>query len=1038
MKSFEKEQPMALGDGIRRNIATVTQEEQDRFRDAIIQLHTNFHFPGSRGDSPTGGVSYWFKQDEIHAHSHVHFCPAFLPWHRELCNRFEAMLRLVDPQLSLHYWDWTTDPGWMFTSNFMGSPTGQAGAPWLTAGFYNPTANPFRSDNEFDPNNNPFDPPQNLTRNVQAGAPFTAADDQRLRQNNLTYQDFDNMMENSSHNDVHIDGGFHGIAHGWIGGTLGNQHTSFRDPFVFLLHSNIDRLFAMWQRDPAHPTRLDPTQIYGTLSTTIGSGDVLSGDPSWGILSPMEPWAGANAQTPATGIIANVFAVRPWAPPENQQVYKDSKDPSVVKPPSYDTTPHSSYMIFDRDTFSADEVSAAPSVTNAFSIIYDGFAPQELGTPINLPAFTLTFDAAGGPAVGSITATAGPAQLEDPGGAVNIPQRITFPVNLQFADTTAFNTFAETRFVHIRATNGSEITDAAFELIKQPNPYMLDGPISWLSTDVRVFQMRPGMTFPGVPSAVQDDPNTNANAPYQFINNLLTTFNGLPNNGSHPFLGISLDEQGNPLERSRTVGGVRVLNYAVAKVHYRANSVSASNVKVFFRLFNTMLSAIDYNTGTNYRRGGAGTAAMPLLGIIDGQIASMPFFATQRIDSSTQDMSTQLDPPNEQTINATPGQESIMYFGCWLDFNQSDPQFPLNPTTDGHFSSRLAIPQLIRGHHQCLVAEIFFQPDGTDPIPFEATPASSDRLSQRNLAIVESDNPGNATTHTVQHTFMIQPTPLLEGFQENTALARGRFFAFDELMIRWNNLPRDTKVTLYIPEKSADEILAIADLRQHPTVLSKVDDHTIACQVADVGFIPIPVGTKKSFAGLISLELPQHVRDGQLFTVDVQQYSRMRRKFLGSFRLTIPVRLGDVLLPREVRKLAVLRYVANAIPAGDRWSLIFTRYLAQIADKIRGLGGDPDQVPPSLDDPQPGPERGPRKGCISGKVRCVLYDCFGEFEGFVLEDCERPHSFVSREHGIEQVVRRACRDRSTLTVCTEGERIHHLMIECGHSHHHKD
>jgi Common central domain of tyrosinase len=65
---------------------------------------------GPKTDSIPGGVSHWFKQDEIHDSTHVHFCPAFLPWHRELVNRFEAMLREIDPQLSLHYWDWTQDP----------------------------------------------------------------------------------------------------------------------------------------------------------------------------------------------------------------------------------------------------------------------------------------------------------------------------------------------------------------------------------------------------------------------------------------------------------------------------------------------------------------------------------------------------------------------------------------------------------------------------------------------------------------------------------------------------------------------------------------------------------------------------------------------------------------------------------------------------------------------------------------------------------------------------------------------------------------
>jgi hypothetical protein len=130
---------MALGDGIRRNIATVSKEERDRLRDAIMKLQTQQHYPGARSDSPVGGVSYWFKQDEIHANTHVHNCPAFVPWHRELINRFEALIREIDPQLSLHYWDWTQGPQNLpdgkggtinlFTADFFGGPSGNPGEP---------------------------------------------------------------------------------------------------------------------------------------------------------------------------------------------------------------------------------------------------------------------------------------------------------------------------------------------------------------------------------------------------------------------------------------------------------------------------------------------------------------------------------------------------------------------------------------------------------------------------------------------------------------------------------------------------------------------------------------------------------------------------------------------------------------------------------------------------------------------------------------------------------------------------------------------
>ena len=85
---------MALGDGIRRNIAHVSAAERNRFRDAIVQLNSSYY---------PDGVSKWVKQDQIHQATHVHTEPSFLPWHRELCNRLEELLREIDSDLSLHY-----------------------------------------------------------------------------------------------------------------------------------------------------------------------------------------------------------------------------------------------------------------------------------------------------------------------------------------------------------------------------------------------------------------------------------------------------------------------------------------------------------------------------------------------------------------------------------------------------------------------------------------------------------------------------------------------------------------------------------------------------------------------------------------------------------------------------------------------------------------------------------------------------------------------------------------------------------------------
>lgn len=174
---------MTFGDKIRRNIASVDPSERTLFIDALKQLNDNNHkFPGDRNDKPaSGGVTFWFKQDEIHQATHVHNGPEFLPWHRELLNRFEEMLRGINPNLSLYYWDWTQDPRKisnanlgegrtgdlnLFTEGFMGwggpdkKPIGE---PWLSAGYYVPEVRP---DRDRDQTENPADPPIEVVRSV--------------------------------------------------------------------------------------------------------------------------------------------------------------------------------------------------------------------------------------------------------------------------------------------------------------------------------------------------------------------------------------------------------------------------------------------------------------------------------------------------------------------------------------------------------------------------------------------------------------------------------------------------------------------------------------------------------------------------------------------------------------------------------------------------------------------------------------------------------------------------------------------------------
>jgi hypothetical protein len=81
------------------------------------------------------------------------------------------------------------------------------------------------------------------------------------------------------------------------------------------------------------------------------------------------------------------------------------------------------------------------------------------------------------------------------------------------------------------------------------------------------------------------------------------------------------------------------------------------------------------------------------------------------------------------------------------------------------------------------------------------------------------------------------------------------------------------------------------------------------------------------------------------------------RRVLGSFQLMIPVRVGHVLLEPEERLLAIMRWIDESIQATDRWLPVFDRYLEQIADRVRGFGGDPTNILPSPIGSIPYPDR---------------------------------------------------------------------------------
>jgi tyrosinase len=237
--------------GCRKNLTRLTVAERQSFTNAVNQLRAD------------GGYDTFVQQHQG-ALGHGHGGPAFFPWHREYILRFERALQAIDPAVSLPYWDWTSDnlnsagtESLIWRNDFMGGP-GAAGTGNMTTG-------PFGG--------------WGLRRNSFSifGSPGTGGT-------------IASRMASSDYTTFRQIEGPHGAAHVWVGGDVGNAAIAPRDPVFWLIHANVDRLWAEWIRQHQAEAGFQPYLP-------------LSGGPTGHNLNDsMWPWNGST--TP--------FGMLPW------------------------------------------------------------------------------------------------------------------------------------------------------------------------------------------------------------------------------------------------------------------------------------------------------------------------------------------------------------------------------------------------------------------------------------------------------------------------------------------------------------------------------------------------------------------------------------------------------------------------------------------------------------------------------------------------------------------------------------------------------
>ena len=726
------------------------------------------------------------------------------------------------------------------------------------------------------------------------------------------------------------------------------------------------------------------------------------------------------------------------------------------------------YFQMEKNTYGLDEVGVIPSYPGAFFLVLEGFTPTAAAgiTPTVTGAFT---------ALSGVTVSVGTARPEIP-SQPSTPQRILYLCSVAFAPG-AVKTVAQGGVfpapgagpfelpLTALMTVGGQIFAAAtvFELVAGADPHFSNfntqfGNVFYLSQDLRVFTVTPGANsapIGGVALSSANNTSFDTRAGFTYIQALLNYLNANYSDpaGTDPF--TLFPDQSSALTGDSSVtpstidpshpSGAPFANYnfAVARVRMsgQANTSSVKNVRVFFRMFATQTNDTDYRTDWTYPStlDSSGLPAAPLLGVGNPPV-TIPFFVTGNYEANA-DFGINVDYSansiNNQPIQIGASGSVWAYYGCYINI------YPLGNTINGQ-----AVQAMLPGTHHCIVAQI-----ASDDAPIvnsngtTESPENSDKLAQRNLEITFSDNPGPPATHRIPQTFDLRPSAVL-------STSGGALLDYpDELMIDWGDTPVGSTASIYWPQVSATDVLALATQLYSTHQLSAAAADTVHCRVPEgFTYIPIPPGSGENFAGLFTVDLPPGVVAGQVFTIVIRRIATRRaeqpppiqiqlltekairepektmrnwRYVVGTFAVRIPVTTAQLMLPLEENTLAIMKWRLAQMSPGNRWYPVLVRYIGYIAGRVDGLGGNSNTIEPSPWGARPGPTIIGKRHEDTGKVDGVIYDRFGDFEGFLLRS-EHGHErlFQSRESEIEALVRFAWQQRVVITVITEPQDPH--------------
>jgi tyrosinase len=229
---------------VRKDQSTLTDQERSDFVDAVLALKNRFE----------GGSTISVYDEFVNLHAaamtthFIHDGTVLFPWHRQLLDLFERELQTINPQVTIPYWNWAVD----------NQPTSSIWNDDFMGGNGDPTDNhvvktgPFRQGQWILTRDGP-----DLRRDFGDWvSSLPTAQDEQVALTIPNYdvfpydsgsditQSFRNFM--AGWNSPTIEPERHNRVHNWVGGSMLTE-ASPNDPVFWLVHANLDRIWADWE-----------------------------------------------------------------------------------------------------------------------------------------------------------------------------------------------------------------------------------------------------------------------------------------------------------------------------------------------------------------------------------------------------------------------------------------------------------------------------------------------------------------------------------------------------------------------------------------------------------------------------------------------------------------------------------------------------------------------------------------------------------------------------------------------------------------------